>query len=40
VYDRERERRGGDTFLRPMEYVIGFFINDTFFNDMSFQYSE
>jgi hypothetical protein len=37
----EREREGeGDTFLRPMEYVIGLFINDIFFSDVSFQYLE
>jgi hypothetical protein len=36
-----KEREGGeDTFLRPMQYVIGFFINDIFLNDISFQYLE
>jgi hypothetical protein len=29
VTERGREE-GGDTFLRPMEYVIGFFINEIF----------
>jgi hypothetical protein len=35
----EGERRGRGTFLRPIRHTI-FFINDIFFNDISFQYLE
>jgi hypothetical protein len=39
--DRKRESAGGGIlFFRPMEYVVGFFINDIFFNDISFQHLE